>query len=258
MMPQRHGRALPRSRLVAPFSFTENAVTEKDPLRLIWIDLEMTGLKPETDHIIEIATIVTDKHLNVLAEGPVLAIHQPDEVLEVSRQLSAEPVDVLVNNAGGVIRDTAEGLAGVFDEYRRTVELNLLSAMMLTRALWPGLRRPGARVVNISSIAAQRGGGEAYGAAKAGLIAWAAGLAKEGGPDGITVNTVAPGYVQDTEFFSPRGRSSRHDQLVAETLLGRAGTPADIAAAVHFLASEGASWITGQVLSVNGGALLGR
>jgi Dehydrogenases with different specificities (related to short-chain alcohol dehydrogenases) len=201
----------------------------------------------------------------VAAEHPDARIHPlrvdltvPDEVLEVPRQLSAEPVDVLVNNAGGVIRDTAEGLAGVFDEYRRTVELNLLSAMMLTRALWPGLRRPGARVVNISSIAAQRGGGEAYGAAKAGLIAWAAGLAKEGGPDGITVNTVAPGYVQDTEFFSPRGRSSRHDQLVAETLLGRAGTPADIAAAVHFLASEGASWITGQVLSVNGGALLGR
>jgi oligoribonuclease len=57
-------------------------VTDKDPLRLIWIDLEMTGLKTDTDHIIEIATVVTDKHLNILAEGPVLAIHQPDAVLD--------------------------------------------------------------------------------------------------------------------------------------------------------------------------------
>jgi oligoribonuclease len=57
-------------------------VSAKDSSRLIWIDLEMTGLKTDTDHIIEIATVVTDKHLNVLAEGPVLAIHQPDSVLE--------------------------------------------------------------------------------------------------------------------------------------------------------------------------------
>jgi oligoribonuclease len=56
-------------------------VSEADPTRLIWIDLEMTGLKTDVDHIIEIATIVTDKHLNTLAEGPVMAIHQPDEIL---------------------------------------------------------------------------------------------------------------------------------------------------------------------------------
>jgi oligoribonuclease len=57
-------------------------VSDRDPLRLIWIDLEMTGLKTNTDHIIEIATVVTDKHLNVLAEGPVIAVHQPDSILD--------------------------------------------------------------------------------------------------------------------------------------------------------------------------------
>jgi oligoribonuclease len=65
----------------APYD-PEINVSAKDPSRLIWIDLEMTGLKTDTDHIIEIATVVTDKHLNVLAEGPVLAIHQSDSILE--------------------------------------------------------------------------------------------------------------------------------------------------------------------------------
>ena len=61
---------------------SERHVSEKDPTRLIWIDLEMTGLKTDTDHIIEIATVVTDKHLNILGQGPVLAIHQSDATLE--------------------------------------------------------------------------------------------------------------------------------------------------------------------------------
>ncbi|WP_220131223.1 SDR family NAD(P)-dependent oxidoreductase [Streptomyces sp. PT12] len=181
-----------------------------------------------------------------------------DQVIEVGKRLGERTVDVLVNNAGGIVRDEEPGLAGAFDGFRRTLERNLLSAMMLTEAVWPSVRRPGGRVINISSIAGQRGGGDAYAAAKAGIIAWGYDLAARGGGEGITVNTVSPGYVQDTEFFNARGRSARHDALVGQTLLGRAGTPADVAGAVHFLASPDASWITGQVLGVNGGALLGR
>ncbi|WP_444960314.1 SDR family NAD(P)-dependent oxidoreductase [Nocardiopsis sp. M1B1] len=182
---------------------------------------------------------------------------RPDEVLRAAEEIADDPVDVLVNNAGGIVKNGTTGLEGVFETYRRTIDANLLSAMMITEALWKSVSRPGGRVVNISSIAAHRGGG-AYGAAKAGLVGWGFGLAGQGGPDGITVNTVSPGYVQDTEFFNEQGRSARHDRLVAESLVKRAGVPGDIASIVHFLASSEASWITGQVLGVNGGSLLGR
>jgi 3-oxoacyl-[acyl-carrier protein] reductase len=201
----------------------------------------------------------------VVAENPGRAIRPvpvdlsaPGEVLAAAESLSTRTVDVLVNNAGGRVKEAGPGLELLFEEYQRTIAANLLSAMMLTEALWSSLRRPGGRVVNISSIAAHRGGGDAYAAAKAGLIGWGFGLARRGGRDQVTVNSVVPGYVEDTEFFSERGRSSRHDQLVAETLVGRAGVPADVSAVVQFLASEQASWITGQVIGVNGGALLGR
>ncbi|MBR8741179.1 SDR family NAD(P)-dependent oxidoreductase [Nocardiopsis sp. MG754419] len=201
----------------------------------------------------------------VVADHPALRIvplsvdlTDEDAVLAAVERLSVEPVDVLVNNAGGILKETPVDLKGTFDIYRRTIDANLLSAMMLTQALWPHLRRPGGRVVNISSIAAHRGGGDAYAAAKAGLCGWGLDLARRGGPDGITVNTLTPGYVQETEFFTKEGRSARHDRLAAETMVGRAGTPDDIAAAVGFLASPEAGWTTGQVIGVNGGALPGH
>jgi 3-oxoacyl-[acyl-carrier protein] reductase len=112
--------------------------------------------------------------------------------------------------------------------------------------------------VNVSSIAALRPGGDSYGAAKAGIIAWTYSLAGELGPRGITVNAVAPGYVEQTEFFGDGIPDERRQRLVAETLDGRPGRSDDVAAAVRYLASTGAGHVTAQVLQVNGGAVVGR
>lgn len=167
-------------------------------------------------------------------------------------------VDVLVHGAGGADRAATPDLVALRAQWMRDYEANVMSAVLLTQALRPSLRRPGARIVLMSSIAAVRGGGDSYSAAKAALIGWTYSLAAELGADGITVNAVAPGYVTGTEFFADRMTTERHQRLVAATINGRAGEPQDIAAAVFFLAAAEAAHVTGQVLHVNGGAAFGR
>jgi 3-oxoacyl-[acyl-carrier protein] reductase len=169
-----------------------------------------------------------------------------------------EHVDVVVNNAGGVAStDPVSTLDDHARAWRQELDANLLSAVLLTTALEPKLTRPGGRVILMSSVAAVRGGG-AYGAAKAALHGWAYALAGRLGRDGVTVNVVAPGYVTQTEFFGDSMSPERHDRLVGQTLVGRPGEPDDVAAAVTYLASPAAGYVTGQILQVNGGAVLGR
>jgi NAD(P)-dependent dehydrogenase (short-subunit alcohol dehydrogenase family) len=169
-------------------------------------------------------------------------------------------VDVLVNNAGGntdFAHDEPVDLVGLSAAWQANFEANVLSAVLVTESLRPRMGA-GGRIVNFSSIGAHRPGAGSYAAAKAAIEAWTFTLAAQLGPEGITANVIAPGYIEATEFFRAGMSKERLEFNIASTLNKRAGTPEDIAATVLFLASPGASHITGQTLHVNGGAFLGR
>jgi len=168
-----------------------------------------------------------------------------------------ESVDIVVNNAGGVVPARPAALAGLAAEWHAVYDRNVLTAVLLTTAVLSRLRRPGGRIISIGSIAALRGAGP-YGAAKAALHAWSLGLAASVGSDGITVNVVAPGFVPDTGLWAGRLTDGYYRARVSETLVGRPGTPQDVAAAVRWLAGPDAGFVTGQIVQVNGGAVLGR
>jgi 3-oxoacyl-[acyl-carrier protein] reductase len=186
-------------------------------------------------------------------------LSEPSEVERVAAAVGVGgPLDILVNNAGGVGRATGEGLDAVAADWTGELRGNVLTAVLLTEALDSGLRRPGASIINVSSVAAVNGGGGSYSGAKAAILGWTIDLAIRLGGDGVRVNAIIPGYIGETEFFGDRMTRERHDRLVTRTLLGRAGVPADVAGSIFYLASADAAYVTGQFLHVNGGALLGR
>jgi 3-oxoacyl-[acyl-carrier protein] reductase len=165
-------------------------------------------------------------------------------------------VDVLVNNAG-LTRDGL--LLRMRDEdFADVLEVNLLAAFRCTRESLRGmLRRRWGRVVSISSVVGLVGNaGQAnYAASKAGLIGLTMSVAREVASRGVTANVVAPGYVPSklTDAMSEEAKQATLGQIPA----GRLGTPEEVAAAVRFLASDEAGYITGQVLAVDGGMAMG-
>lgn len=164
-------------------------------------------------------------------------------------------VDVLVNNAGCNIPHQPHLEALTEEELQQLLEVNLKGAVRVTRALLPHLSAAG-RIINISSILAAHGfpGQSAYAAGKAGLEALTRVWARELGPRGITVNAVAPGFI-DTEINAGLAPELRRG-VVARTALRRPGTPEDVARVCLFLASADAAFVTGACLPVDGGLRL--
>jgi 3-oxoacyl-[acyl-carrier protein] reductase len=161
-------------------------------------------------------------------------------------------VDVLVNNAG-ITRD-ALAVRMKLADWDLVLKINLHGAFLCAQQALPGMmRNRWGRIINISSVVGQAGAaGQAnYAASKAGLIGLTKALAQEMGSRGITVNAVAPGYI-DTDMTKVLPDEVKQ-KILGAIPLGRIGSVEDIAAAVKFLASEEAGYITGQVLAVNGG-----
>jgi len=174
-------------------------------------------------------------------------------------------VDILVNNAGGgVIRPTLEHTE---ETLRATIDNNLWTTIRCTLAVLPHMAERGyGRIINIGAESVRNGLTDhaIYNAAKGGVHAMTSGLAREFAGGGITVNTVAPSYVQTPEITAALAADALPDRLccvlaraVEQIPMGRPATVDDVAAAVAYLAREDAGFVTGQILSVNGGSSMG-
>ena len=165
-------------------------------------------------------------------------------------------IDILANNAGIIRRGTIETMTG--EDWDRVIEVNLTGAFNCCKAVVDIMKHQGyGKIINVSSIAGKMGditSAPGYGPSKAGLDALTKTLARQLAQFGINVNAVSP-HAIETEM-SAQWSKERRREIIASIPLGRLGKPEDVAEAVLFLASDDASFITGEILDVNGGALM--
>jgi 3-oxoacyl-[acyl-carrier protein] reductase len=165
-------------------------------------------------------------------------------------------VDILVNNAGGILGRHA--LVDMTEEfYHAVLDVNVLTTFLCCRAVAPGMiaRKRGA-IVNLTSLAAHNGGGggaSIYAAAKAAVLALTKAYGKELAPHGIRVNAVSPGLIGGTPFHKTFTSPEAFAATIKTIPLGRAGEPDDVAKVIAFLVGDGASFLAGETIEINGG-----
>jgi len=195
--------------------------------------------------------------LNVHTEMYYLDATDSTQVDDVINQVASQfegHIDFLVNNAGHLV-DRVQIQSMTDSHWHHVLDVNVSSAFYCTRRTLAHMP-DGGRIINMSSLAARNGGGDgavAYAAAKAAIIGYTRGLAKELAPRNITVNALAPGFIVDTPFHDTFTGKEKYEDVIAEIPLGRAGLPRDVANAVLYYASDLGSWVTGQVAEINGG-----
>ena len=206
------------------------------------------------------ATAISErfKSAGINGVGMVLNVADSDSVASVIKQIGSEygAPTILVNNAG-ITRDNLM-LRMKDDEWADIIETNLTSVFRVSKACLRGMMKAQkGRIINIGSVVGSTGNpGQAnYAAAKAGMVGFTKSLAREIGSRNVTVNTVAPGFI-DTDMTRELPEEQR-EALQKEIALGRLGTPDEIAKAVLFLASDDSSYITGETIHVNGGMFMG-
>ncbi|MFU8945205.1 SDR family NAD(P)-dependent oxidoreductase [Mycetocola zhadangensis] len=213
------------------------------------IDLDADAAK-------SVAAEIAEQH-GVIAAGAGANVADEAQVRAAFDELEAAlpQVVALVNLAG--VSSPVPYLEVSTEEWNRVMGINMNGVHFATRRAVESMVKNGVgRVVNLSSVSAQRGGGTfsktVYSAAKAGVIGFSRSVARELGPEGITVNVISPGPI-DTDIMGGTLTEERKTAMAADGVLPRIGTPRDIAAAIAYLISEDSGFVTGQTLNVDGG-----